>query len=428
MLFRSVCVDLKYLKTTDRRRCVALSAVDAGTGFHAASLLKTRRTDHVARKFFMTWVSHYGVPEKIICDQGGEFMGVFIDMCENLGIDTKVTGAHAGWQNGVIERHGAILEQLWNAILQEHSEAQGGSTRWLELALASAIQAKHSTLQRYGYTPEQAVFGRALRWPSVLTDGEDHPIAALDADPESEYTQAVQMRNTARLALISRDATDKIKRAILRKTRPERPERMLLGMRVYFWSPHPLKGRNRNDPHRWRGPATVVAPDGDSRYFLSWRGKLLLTSRDQLRLATAEEAAAADIIAEDAIITGENVHEEQDKRAVDLTDHQPVEDPNPRQEITRALAKNRKVTIKEPLKVPIRPNFLRAQRKALADARRMLGLAVPGRKPRNPPQAVEQRIEPQEQQGAIEPPQVEEDKSMEAQAPESEPQIGRAHV
>jgi len=284
------------------------------------------------------------------------------------------------------------------------------------------VQAKNSTLLRYGYTPEQAVFGRALRWPSVLTDGEEHPIAALDADPESEYTQAVQMRNTARLALISRDATDKIKRAILRKTRPERPERMLLGMRVYFWSPHPLKGRNRNDPHRWRGPATVVAPDGDSRYFLSWRGKLLLTSRDQLRLATAEEAAAADIIAEDAIITGENVHEEQDKRAVDLTDHQPVEDPNPRQEISRAIAKTRRVTIKEPLKVPIRPNFLRAQRKALADARRLLGLAVPGRKPRNPPQAEEQRIEPQEQQGAIEQPQDEEDKSMEAQAPESKPQ------
>ena len=132
-------------------------------------------------------------------------MGVFIDMCENLGIDTKVTGAHAGWQIGILERHGAILEQLWTSVLQEHGEAHGGSTRWLELALAAAIQKQKSTLQRYGFTPEQAVFGRALRWPTVLTDGEHHPVAALDADPESEYAQAVEMRNTARLALISRD-------------------------------------------------------------------------------------------------------------------------------------------------------------------------------------------------------------------------------
>ena len=75
-----VCIDLKYLKTTDRQRCVALSVIDAGTGMHAATLLKTRRTDHVARKFFVTWIAHYGVPEKIVCDQGGEFMGTFIDM------------------------------------------------------------------------------------------------------------------------------------------------------------------------------------------------------------------------------------------------------------------------------------------------------------------------------------------------------------
>jgi len=75
-----VCIDLKYLKTTDRKRCVALSIIDAGTGMHAATLLKTRRTDHVARKFFITWIAHYGVPEKIICDQGGEFMGTFIDV------------------------------------------------------------------------------------------------------------------------------------------------------------------------------------------------------------------------------------------------------------------------------------------------------------------------------------------------------------
>ena len=159
---------------------------------------------------------------------------------------------------------------------------------------------------------------------------ENPPIAALDADPEAEYAHAVELRNTARLALLARDTTDKIKRAILRKTRAERPDRMIAGMRVYFWSPHPLKGRNRSDPHRWRGPATVVAPDGDSRYFVSWRGKVLLTSRDQLRLATAEEAAAAAIIGEDAAVSKNTVHEDEDKRVADLTEHADTSDPSER--------------------------------------------------------------------------------------------------
>jgi len=321
---KTVCVDLKYLETTDRKRLVASSMIDAGTGLHATVFVKTRRTDHVARKLFVTWVAHYGVPDKVICDQGGEFMKHFSDMCESLGIDCKVTGAHAGWQNALIERHGAILEQLWNSTLIEHSGSGGTSMRFFELALAAATNAKNSTLQRYGYTPEQSVYGRALKWPTLLTDGEEVKLAALDADPEGEYTRAVLMRNTARMALLSRDSSAKIKRAVLRRTRPDRPERLLAGMRVYFWSPHPLKGRNRQDPHRWRGPATIVSPDGDSRYFVSWRGRVLLTARDQLRLATGEESAAAAAIGEDALLTKQTVHEDEDKRGIDVSEHQPV--------------------------------------------------------------------------------------------------------
>ena len=92
----------------------------------------------------------------------------FTDMCESFGIDCKVTGAHAGWQNALIERHGAILEQLWNSILQEHSGSGGNTMRFYELALAASTNAKNSTLQRYGYTPEQSVFGRALKWPTFI--------------------------------------------------------------------------------------------------------------------------------------------------------------------------------------------------------------------------------------------------------------------
>ena len=267
----------------------------------------------------------------------------FINMTESLGIDTKITGAHAGWQNALIERHGAILEQLWTAVQLQHSDYGGAVTasRFNELVLVSATQAKNSTLQRYGYTPEQSVFGRALKWPTLLTDGDNLLMPALDGDPEAEYTRAVNMRATARLALLSRDCNDKIKRAVLRKTRPEKPERMFAGMKVYFWRPHPLKGRNRADPHRWRGPATVVSPDGGGRYFLSWRGKLLLTSVDQLRPATAEESAATAVIGEDAILTRDDIQAEEDKRYMDMTDAQPVPQPPVPEAVREAIFRNR---------------------------------------------------------------------------------------
>jgi hypothetical protein len=177
---------------------------------------------------------------------------------------------------------------------------------------------------------------------------------------------------------------------------------MFAGMKVYFWSPHPLKGRNRADPHRWRGPATVVSPDGGGRYFLSWRGKLLLTSVDQLRPATAEESAATAVIGEDAILTRDDVQAEEDKRYMDLTDAQPVPDP-PARVVREAVFRQRQRmrALKDAEgrdRLVLRPNKVRFERKALADQRRALGLAVPGRKPRALEDKPKEQAEPMELQ------------------------------
>jgi len=38
-------------------------------------------------------------------------------MAEDLDLDMKLSGAHAPWQNALAERHGAILEDAYNAIV-----------------------------------------------------------------------------------------------------------------------------------------------------------------------------------------------------------------------------------------------------------------------------------------------------------------------
>ena len=111
-----------------------------------------------------------------------------------------------------------------------------------------------------------------------------------------------QVRTAARIAIISRDASDEIRRAMMRRA-PGVHKELCPGTRVYFWSPHPMKGRMRQDVHRWRGPATVIARGSQGRYYLGWRGRVLLASKDQLRMATSLECAANDTIAQDAVLT-----------------------------------------------------------------------------------------------------------------------------
>ena len=80
-------------------------------------------------------------PKFIIADPGGEFQSHFLSVCEDYGIDVKMSGSHAPWQNALAERHGAILEEMWEAVVYEHQ------ARWLKncrLALMAVATAKNS--------------------------------------------------------------------------------------------------------------------------------------------------------------------------------------------------------------------------------------------------------------------------------------------
>jgi hypothetical protein len=90
----TVGMDLKYLKDRDQNRYVALTVVDSGTAFQQATLLKSRDPKHVAEKFVDLWIAHYGCPRMVIVDQGGEFSSYFTQLLEDLGLDSKVSGAH----------------------------------------------------------------------------------------------------------------------------------------------------------------------------------------------------------------------------------------------------------------------------------------------------------------------------------------------
>ena len=292
-------VDLKYLWDDRGKKYVALSILDLGTLKHDAHLLKTRRSDYVAKKFFRKWVQVYGPPRAVTHDQGGEFELAFTQLLEDLAVPSTVTAAHAAWQLAAGERHGGILGDLVHALVKEHgSEGYKG----LQEAIAAACAAKNSTITRDGYTPNQRVFGVECRWPS-LTDESVAPSFAEGLSIDSEVSRAHNMRATARLALIRQDVREKVRRAILRKPAvSEGP--FMAGTRVYFWVPSSAKGRYRKGG-LWRGPATVITREQSKRYFVSWRGRLLLLAEENLRLATREELALTEEVRDEMVDLGE---------------------------------------------------------------------------------------------------------------------------
>ncbi len=280
---RIVSVDSKYLLDSEGGHHISVSLVCTGTCFHGRALLKSRQPQHAIQHISQCRTQVFGAPEMFILDQGGEFEAEFNQTLDEYDIDSTVVGSHAPWQHGFAERHGGILGSIWHTVCKQHHITGRDKVK---LALACCFQAKNAILTRNGMSPEQAAFGKCLRWPeSVNKDDDKYALAALGSDGEAWLSS--QIRATARMAMVARDANDKLRRALIRKA-PKIVGDIAPGTVVNFWTPHPLKGRRRNDPEHWRRPATVVVRQSPGRHYISWRGKIKLLAKDQIRGAPPE--------------------------------------------------------------------------------------------------------------------------------------------
>ena len=289
--------DLKYIHDFKNQLYVALSIVDAATSFHTAVMLKNRTAAHVARKFARHWCSLYGIPGTIVVDQGGEFDGEFVGWLETHGIHSKCTGAKSAWQHGFAERHGALLGTACSSLVWQY-QATGLSE--VKDCLAAAVQAKNMTITRKGYSPYQLAFGRAPFFPDLLDEDVEGNLSLRQAMTlEGEVARQSEMRASARAVLLRQDTQDKLRRALQRWPRGDQVD-FTPGDMVFFYSPKPKSARFKKDGGAWRGPAIVLMRESEQRFFVSWRGRCLLVSTPNLKLASAAEAGNHDVRREEA--------------------------------------------------------------------------------------------------------------------------------
>ena len=94
---RCVCRPKVFSPHGGQQACCIVSCVCSNN----VPWVKNRVPKHVMHVFVDMWLTHYGVPEIVMVDQGGEFESTFAQECEEFGIDIRVTGSHAGWQTRI---------------------------------------------------------------------------------------------------------------------------------------------------------------------------------------------------------------------------------------------------------------------------------------------------------------------------------------
>ena len=110
-----IAIDVKLIGDT-----WVLHAIDYMTLFSSAAVLKDKYTEEIIGKFFTIWIGVFGPPQRILSDNGGEFVSyAFESMCESFNISQHTTAAEAPFVNGVCERHNGFVGDMTEKVFQD---------------------------------------------------------------------------------------------------------------------------------------------------------------------------------------------------------------------------------------------------------------------------------------------------------------------
>ena len=227
-----VAVDVFEVHDAAEKRHSILSVVDMATHYHAAFWVApggTPSSRACAEAFNVGWLTPFGSPKMLTSDQGVHNNGRFAALLQAHGIEIRKTGARAPYQLGTTERHGGILKEIMKKAIHNR-QLEGAET--IAALCAECARTKNNLINHGGYSPVQWVLGHT---PDDLTsllshDAEENlGIHQQLVDQEEggqekqeSFMKQLLIRQSAKEAFMQVDTSQRIRKALLRKSVPMR--------------------------------------------------------------------------------------------------------------------------------------------------------------------------------------------------------------
>lgn len=180
--------------------------------------------------------------------------------------------------------------------------------REMKDALAEAVMSYNCDVNDSGHSPIQVVTGRQPRMHGDVLGGIQQRLSErslISASPSMARTLA--MRETARLAMVRLHFSRGLRRAELSRSRnPTMHDLPSPGEIVYFYRFQKYQGKNHAKKvlalRQWHGPALLLAIEGNSIAFVSYKNQLHRCALEHIGRASSLEQISAgswhDAIAE----------------------------------------------------------------------------------------------------------------------------------
>ena len=261
-----VAMDLKQLKFKSGESTWVLHIIDTLTRYSVMVPVSSKTGPEITQKFFTSWISIFGRPQRFLSDNGGEFINdTILEMASRLGIEPQSTPAESPWCNGICERHNSILGKMVEKIKDDTKCS-------ISVACAWASNAKNQLNNQMGFSPHQLVFGSNPTFPSVLND--DCLPAHGHKSEDQVISENLQAMKTAREKFIQLENTSRLKRALASSGPTQDRTTYVQGDKVYY---------KREQHKTWLGPATVVGMI-ENQVLIKHGGQLLRAHPCKVRL------------------------------------------------------------------------------------------------------------------------------------------------
>ena len=294
-----------------------LHILDEATRFHLGTRT-TRDSDRAIKVVKQTWFQWAGPPQNLAHDQGGEFM---TDEWKLMLQENNIRPilSVAPWQRGRIERHGGIIKEMLNRI---GNEQVINDLAQFDEALQQCFHAKNTMSIVNGYSPEQAVLGRASKLPASIVEDEDLSahISCHGSDIASDrFRKRLELRSAARAAFSRADNSDALRRALARQSRGM-SQPWACGQLCMYWDRR--KSPNMLEKGRWNGPAQVVSQESRTIVWITHMNRLHRCAKENLRPVSLREFQRHSIMNQtstnEQLQQRHNVYKHNSKKEVDF--------------------------------------------------------------------------------------------------------------
>jgi cleavage and polyadenylation specificity factor subunit 1 len=133
--------------------------IDRTSKWMEAIPLSDMSTAACAKALTFTWISHFGVPERITSDRGPQFTSnLWFKLCEMLHISHKQTTAYHPESKGAVQR---LHRRLKDALC-----ARAAAATWSKQLPFVLLRLRAQPREDTGLSPAEAVFGAPIVFPN----------------------------------------------------------------------------------------------------------------------------------------------------------------------------------------------------------------------------------------------------------------------